>query len=228
MPDLKHFIRVYERVLEPEFCRRIIGLFESLTQHQSERVRRHPGPGGEIGWRWLQMYTEGIAEFEPVEARLREIACRHAERYAKDVGLSLFPFGFEEFKIKRYSASGSECFPPHVDLTHTGTMHRMLAVLWYLNDVASGGETYFGPLGLRVAPRAGSMLMFPPTWMYPHAGMPPRSGPKYIIGTYFKYQPVADKAADADGSTVAAGNGSGRASERSAPAAAAESAKAEA
>ena len=53
----------------------------------------------------------------------------------------LFPHDFEEFKIKRYSPSGSECFPPHVDVTHTGTMHRMVAVLWYLNDVDEGGET---------------------------------------------------------------------------------------
>ncbi len=104
-----------------------------------------------------------------------------------DTDHQLFPYLLEGFKIKRYEAEPSGMFPPHVDVTHQGSMHRMLAVLWYLNDVAEGGETWFGKLDVRVAPRQGRLLMFPPIWMYPHAGMAPVSGRKYIVGTYLSY-----------------------------------------
>ena len=35
--------------------------------------------------------------------------------------------------------------------------------------------------------RAGRLLMFPPYWMYQHAGLPPRSSDKYIISTYLLF-----------------------------------------
>ena len=136
------------------------------------------------------MHADRVPQFKPIEAKLKGVASEFAQRYARDVGYTLFPFDFEEFKVKRYSPSGNECFPPHVDITHTGTMHRMVAVLWYLNDVETGGETYFGPLDYRVEARCGRLLMFPPTWMYPHAGMVPRSNAKYIVGTYLKYRAI--------------------------------------
>ena len=59
--------------------------------------------------------------------------------------------------------------------------------LWYLNDVESGGETDFPQLGLRVSARRGRLLMFPPYWMYQHAGLPPESGDKYILSTYLLF-----------------------------------------
>ena len=54
---------------------------------------------------------------------------------------------------------------------------------------AEGGETAF--IGIdhdtRVQPRAGRLLMFPPMWTHPHAGLPPISNQKYICGTYLHY-----------------------------------------
>ena len=42
-------------------------------------------------------------------------------------------------------------------------------------------------LDLKVEPRAGRLLMFPPYWMYQHAGLPPVSGNKYILSTYLMF-----------------------------------------
>ena len=50
-----------------------------------------------------------------------------------------------------------------------------------------GGETEFCGLDCKVAPRTGRLLMFPPYWMFQHAGLPPVSGNKYILSTYMMF-----------------------------------------
>ena len=62
-----------------------------------------------------------------------------------------------------------------------------MVFLWYLNDVTEGGETEFCDLGIKVAPRTGRLLMFPPYWMFQHAGRPPVSNDKYILSTYLMF-----------------------------------------
>ncbi len=61
-------------------------------------------------------------------------------------------------------------------------------MFWYLNDVECGGETAFRELGVRVQPRRGRLVMFPPFWMYRHAGPRPDSGLKYIVSTYMRFE----------------------------------------
>jgi hypothetical protein len=81
---------------------------------------------------------------------------------------------------------GADQFQLHFDsLDYTSS--RYLVFLWYLNDVSEGGETDFPDLGLRVDARAGRLLVFPPYWMFQHAGPPPKSNEKYIISTYLLF-----------------------------------------
>jgi hypothetical protein len=58
--------------------------------------------------------------------------------------------------------------------------------MWYLNDVEEGGETVFE--GFIIKPKIGSMLVFPPLWLFPHRGNPPISNTKYILSTYLHYK----------------------------------------
>ena len=55
-----------------------------------------------------------------------------------------------------------------------------------LNDVETGGNTVFKDF--MIQPKKGSLLVFPPLWMFPHKGEPPISGPKYIMSTYLHYK----------------------------------------
>jgi len=49
-----------------------------------------------------------------------------------------------------------------------------------------GGETRF--VDVMIKPKKGNLLVFPPLWMFPHAGLIPISSPKYIISTYLHYK----------------------------------------
>lgn len=93
----------------------------------------------------------------------------------------------EEFRVKKYDPETRDRFDEHVDVVNYATARRYLALLFYLNDVDEGGETEFPLHGKMIKPEAGSVLVFPPTWEYPHAGRPPVSGSKYIMSTYLHY-----------------------------------------
>lgn len=89
----------------------------------------------------------------------------------------------EGFRIKRYNEQSDDRFDTHVDVASIPACPRALSFLYYLNDGFEGGETHFEgwpPL----TPQRGSVLVFPPYWMFPHAGLPVQSGTKYIMSTY--------------------------------------------
>ena len=94
----------------------------------------------------------------------------------------------EEFRIKKYNVGGSDRFDEHVDVVDHKTSKRCLAMLFYLNSVPVGGHTKFPEQGDSIRPTKGHVVVFPPTWEYPHIGEPPISNPKYIMSTYLHYQ----------------------------------------
>ena len=63
---------------------------------------------------------------------------------------------------------------------------RLIAFIWYLNDVAEGGETEF--INGKVKPTAGKLMIFPSSWNYFHKGNMPLSNDKYIITGWAGYQ----------------------------------------
>ena len=55
---------------------------------------------------------------------------------------------------------------------------RLLTWIWYLNDVEEGYTEFYD--GFKVKPETGKLMIFPATWQYPHRGVPPKTGLKYI------------------------------------------------
>ena len=104
-------------------------------------------------------------------------------------GGRFFPsrYGVEEFRIKCYNDT-SDCFNTHVDVGDLSSSRRFLAFLFYLNDDFDGGNTVFKtPETTVIKPAKGNVLMFPPTWQYPHEGKPVEAGTKFIMSTYLHY-----------------------------------------
>jgi hypothetical protein len=76
-------------------------------------------------------------------------------------------------------------FKWHIDYNKAATSsYRILAPIFYLNDVEEGGFTEFAYQDLKVKPETGKLIIFPCTWQYLHRGIIPRSNDKYIITTF--------------------------------------------
>ena len=109
------------------------------------------------------------------------------EKYIEDVKSKYIPpfKELEEYRIKRYLTDGNQRFDEHVDITDFDSSIRGLAFLIYLNE--NDGNTLFPLHNLNIKPMSGRVVVFPPTWEYPHTGLPPKSNPKYIMSTYVHY-----------------------------------------
>ena len=62
-----------------------------------------------------------------------------------------------------------------------------------MNDVDDGGHTIFN--GMKIDPKKGRLVMFPPTWMFPHMGEEPISNTKYIMSSYLRYNKILNRGA---------------------------------
>lgn len=183
---LDHYVRVYEEDLEPALCQRLIAAFSEFSSRIQPNGRGHHPALSDSGWTELNLSR--IADSSTIDYFAHK--CGQAlARYNRDVRLPLqVPDSLRrsDLILKRYRPGGADRFQLHFDSLNE-VCNRYLVLLWYLNDVAEGGETVFPDLDLSQSPRRGRLLMFPPYWMYQHAGRPPRSGEKYILSTYYLF-----------------------------------------
>lgn len=187
---LADYVRWFDGALPAPFCAQMIRTFEQSTQHH---VRHGRGleRGLELsGWVEQDVSSQADPAFQGYFMSLIE---KYLTQYNALLPhtLPLIDYHwYQELRIKRYQVGTNEQFQPHVDALGN-LSHRYLVFLWYLNDVVEGGETLFCDLDLKVSAKAGRLLMFPPYWMFQHAGLPPISNDKYILSTYMLFPPDA-------------------------------------
>ena len=178
---LNDYIRVCPALAETN-CNDLI---QTFNENEKKHVRRENK---------VQNFTElnlnGVADIYTLNCLVRKIrTLTNIYTDHNPTGGRFFPseYGFEEFRIKRYNTD-EDSFGPHVDVGDLNSSRRFLAFLFYLNDDFEGGTTVFKtPDTHIIKPTVGEVLMFPPTWQYPHEGRPVKSGTKYIMSTYLHY-----------------------------------------
>jgi len=185
--DLKDYIKVYDNVLDENVIKNIMDMQRDIDYEYWDRQGRPQFHQFNVT-EYAEKNTE--SKWVKVHNRLIEAIKEVSNRYMEEVGCSEnWPHenALEQIRLKKYVAADEDRFDPHVDVGDHSSARRFLALFFYLNDVDKGGETWFTKLGMKVKPKAGTCLLFPPTWTFPHAGLPPLSENKYIIGTYLHY-----------------------------------------
>jgi len=185
MVELNDLIKIHDNALEPEICDYLISLFEQCSDKQ-ERIENDSKPN------FTQFnFTENrnlSTETNEIHNLIIKKVFEYRDLYYEFIDKRVFPeeHAFEQFRIKRYNPGGDDWFDTHVDVTNHESSRRFLSFMWYLNDVETGGNTIFD--GMMIKPKRGTLVIFPPLWMYPHRGEPPLSGPKYIMSAYLHYK----------------------------------------
>ncbi len=102
-----------------------------------------------------------------------------------------YVFCYDKFTAQRYEQGvggyhywHSEIFP---QLPHNKPLHRVLAFLYYLNDVEEGGETEFHYQGIKTKPKKGTLVIFPAGFTHTHKGHVPLSDEKYVVTSWLMY-----------------------------------------
>jgi len=190
MADLTHFITVYENTFLPQDCQNLIGKFEKNKQcHKVEHKRSKNDD-----WRmsFTQLNLAENSEFELENQQLKQLFLRAIKAYKKEHNIQSHQwpenFKLEPIRMKRYLPNTEDAFDEHVDVTNYASARRFLVLFIYLNDSFEGGETDFTQFKIKVKPKEGNLLIFPPLWNWLHQGCSVTGdNPKYIVGTYMHY-----------------------------------------
>ena len=180
---MKKYIKVYDDVLPPHHCKTLIEKFEaSFDQHVATDLDNHR--------HFTEININQHKDWEGMVSGLYATLRPYVDRYRIDCKIkdNQWPdrFGFEQIRFKRYLVNNRDEFKSHVDVGDYESARRFLVFFLYLDDNEKG-QTGFDEYNLKVKPKQGRLLMFPPTWTYLHTAYKPKDKPKYIIGSYLHY-----------------------------------------
>ena len=192
---MDRYIKIYDDVIDADSCNMLIGKFEMAEEDQYENVRQAER---DKAIAFTQINLVNNEDWASVQNGMLKVFQDYIMAYINDCKIEpkQWPetYGYEAIRMKRYLNNNYDRFDPHVDVMNQETSRRFLAFFIYLNDVDEGGETEFINLNkpgtyipLKITPRRGRLLMFPPLWMYYHAGLKPVSNNKYLIHSYCHY-----------------------------------------
>lgn len=177
---LTDFIQVYHNVISPDSCKMIIDEYE---RHQ-DYIQEHDTP--------LYKFHQLDLNHTPDLTQLAQAYVGSLkpcyEDYFNKLGMSQYVKmdTWEDVRIKKYLKGSGDEFKTHVDVSDHASAARFAIAILYLND--NDGLTTFPNLGVGVKPEAGKVVIFPPTWMYPHNGKSPTDHNKYIMMTCLHYK----------------------------------------
>jgi peroxiredoxin len=157
--DLQAPILVLPNVFEPEFCQKLIGLYESHGGTESGFMREVNGKTVEI----KDHAHKRRKDYEIVETDIiKESQARFKKRVGPEI-LKVHQFNvtrMERYIVSCYAAEDEAHFRAHRDNTTKGTAHRRFAASVNLNDDFDGGEVSFPEYGPRSfkAPPGGAVV----------------------------------------------------------------------
>ena len=175
------------RGLDQPLCDAIIAAFNRDQNKHQGKIGRAGGTAqqAEIKSSWdLEIPDQGEWKplFQQMHSRIQ--ACTSHYLSASPI-LQSFPLQMTGYKIQMYPRQEGY-FRWHADSVGKGAQSRVAAMVLYLNDVDSGGETEFFHQQVKIPPRAGNLLIFPAGWNYMHCGQVPLSADKYVISSFIK------------------------------------------
>lgn len=183
MKTLSDYIVIIENALPKELCEELIDTYESCHDYVIRKNETYS---------FSEINISEHTAFKKQEKVLSSITQKVHDSYVKYTKAEFLPLhhGYEQHRMKKYEPNGLDVFDWHTDVGDYASAKRYLVMFYYVNDVVEGGETVFNLGGNKyhsIKPKAGSIVCFPATFMYPHKGCKPISGPKYIISTYGHY-----------------------------------------
>jgi len=195
-------IGVFPNSLSREFCKEVIELFEQPD------AQKHAEVGATLGGinydykNTLDINLMAHSQFSDFTGELARVSNKNIEEYVwrwddknNPEYNSNWLFGdgthYPIWNLQKYKKGvghykGWHCESMAGDAVDKGCHFRVMTTLFYLNDVDEGGETNFLYSKLKVKPKAGTHVCFPPSWPYVHSASIPISNDKYIVTTWLQ------------------------------------------
>ena len=158
---VENCVRVYDEVIDSEWCNDVIERFEKSKVESFNTTHKE--------------YTELDIDNLPEER--------------SEMGLPYHPFKLVRDKFVSIMEANLNRFKTDVGILRSmdPSAKRFLVFILYLSDVEEGGHTSIPRYNIKVKPKQGRLLIFPPFWTHPHQGEKVKKGTKYTIMSYLHY-----------------------------------------
>lgn len=178
------FIYEIENALPADVCREMIRRFEAKKdQHYLGRIGQAEIEAATVK-KSTDLRVSGRPDWRDIDKTLTNSLARAFNEFGR-----MFPyFAANSFKDMGYNMQRTEpgeFYHWHVDGGPGAFSQRQLVAIWYLNDVPGpGGETQFLHQDVKIQPKEGKLILFPPFWTHDHRGVTLEQGIKYIATTW--------------------------------------------
>lgn len=191
---IEDFIGVYDNVVSPDFCHRVIEHYEALEQSRLTYSRQDLGAtkktdkdGGvyfltdDDNIQRTHLNVPILQEFHRASS---DCVGHYIDHYGilKEVGQMSMNYSVQ---LQKTPKSGGY----HIWHCEHGkeVINRVLFVQLYLNDINDGGETEFLYQSKRINAVQGRMLICPAGFTHTHRGNPPLKGNKFTINSWVEF-----------------------------------------
>ena len=178
--DLAPMVRLYDDALSPELCDEILARFE-----KDKRVAPDPQPDYSTRkFLSVSQYPDWMSLNAKLCLVVNDLVGDYFARPDHLAAATHQEWSDDGYIVSRYDV-GDTCIM-HVDgqcAFYPQNGLRLATLLFYLNDVESGGETWFPLQDLKVAPKRGRAVMFPVGFTHPHEVLAAQST-RYIMQTW--------------------------------------------
>jgi hypothetical protein len=165
----KKYIYVKQKALSKEQCNAIINFIDNSSNILSLK------------------YYHGISSNpnSEIDHLLMKVLRNNLEKYIqthKFLGKLNNPWGIDKnYNFQKYFPG--ECYySEHMEHGKSDyDCKRLIAWMFYLNDVKNGGETYWPQQNFKKTARSGDLCIWPACWTHSHYGIASKKETKYII-----------------------------------------------
>jgi len=170
-------IKIYENGVSSKTCDKIIDMYKSGVFSEDYQENKLDAI----------IYSSKVTEDPNWEIILENLKDEISDKI-KDY---LLPFSLNILEMYTFSHAGVTCLsknkavPYHYDLEVTYNKKKLkvshFAVLVYLNENFEGGDLVFPLQEIAIKPKRGTVVIFPTSYMYPHAVSPVFEGERYLV-----------------------------------------------
>jgi len=189
MKDLgADYIGVYDHVFSEDQCSEIINTFEKI--HEISSFNKSDGTDqfhqGALGRKDSSLFFEQCCQ--PMGRAINEAIMGCFNQYSQDyLGLQGMRVFSQCVKVQRTPPKGGYHVWHSEHAGDIGSMRRAAVWILYLSTHEGSGETEFLQQGIRVAPQAGRVVIWPASYTHPHRGNPVYDKDKYIATGWFEH-----------------------------------------
>jgi len=180
------FVFEMNPALPCDACQDIVRRFEAAADEQYQGRIGQMIDKDELVKRSTDLVVSGKHHWKDVDRLLFRSLAAAMQQFRESFAYFKGPFKDMGYAVQR--TLPGEYYHWHIDGGSHSFSQRQLVAIWYLNDVAGpGGETEFRAQGIKVTPRQGKLILFPPFWTHEHRGVTLEAGVKYIATTWIVF-----------------------------------------